>query len=531
MLVLEGVTSLMSNTPEVKNVSAKVKDRALPPCKKCGQPSTTVFRNYCPECAMAIIVRKMDELNGLEVPHLNAGHNDLGNMRRLLLRYADKFRFTQATGWLYWADSHWAVDETGQINEAAQVTVERIAREVVLATGDTEEEIEAIRESIRKWCNASKSAGRLQAMVGMAESNSEVSVRIGDFDTNINLFNCANGTINFTTNDFQPHNPDDLLTNCSAIPLIEGAQCPRWERFILEIMDGDQEMADFLQRAVGYSMTGLTVEHCLFILWGDGSNGKSTLIEVLRHVFGTYSKTSDFNTFVAKKWGVQSGPNSDIAKLRGARFVSAVGGEQGQKLAESLIKQLTGGDTISACFKFKEPFEFKPQLKLWLSTQHKPEIVGTDEGIWRRIRLIPFNVRFPKDTTLLDTLLAEAPGILRWAVNGYAQWRKHGLMEPQAVMNATTEYRAEEDVLLRFIQSDYLELGDKHKCGARDLYEVYQRWAKNNHEDELSERKFADGMKLHGYKKLPRTKNGVQYQGLRTLSQFQEATLGGVDEM
>jgi putative DNA primase/helicase len=460
----------------------------------------------------------MDELNGLPSAAIDLGHNDLGNMRRLVIRYGDKFRFTRATGWLYWADTHWTLDETGKINEASYETAERIKREIVFVKGTTRED-EEVRESIRKWCNASKASAKLKAMVGMAESDSEVSVLIDSFDKDTDLFNCASGTLNLTTFTLQPHNPGDLLTNCSRIAYGPNALCPRWQRFVLEIMDGSREMADFLQRAVGYSMTGLTTEQCLFILWGNGSNGKSTFIEVLRHVFGTYSKASDFHTFVAKKWGVQSGPNSDIAKLRGARFVSATEGEQGQKLAESLIKQLTGGDTISACFKFKEPFEFKPQLKLWLSTQHKPEIAGTDEGIWRRIRLVPFNVHFEQDTTLQDVLLAEAPGILRWAVEGLRQWRENGLMEPQAVVDATTGYRSEEDVMLRFIQSDYLEIGGEYKCGAHDLYETYKKWAHNNHEEELSERKFSDSMKAHGYKKLPRTTKGIQYTGMRIANQ------------
>lgn len=489
------------------------------PCKKCGKPSTRLFPGHCDECALAMLVRLQDELKGLPTAAIDLGHNDLGNMERLIMRYGDKFRFTRAMGWLYWAGTHWALDETGKINEASYETAERIKGETIFVKGTTTED-EKIRESIRKWCNASKASAKLKAMVNLAESDSKVSVLVGSFDNDTNLFNCASGTLDLRTFELRPHNQDDLLTNCSPVAYAPDAPCPRWERFVLEIMDGSREMADFLQRAVGYSMTGLTIEQCLFILWGNGSNGKSTFIEVLRHILGTYSKASDFHTFVAKKWGVQSGPNSDIAKLRGARFVSATEGEQGQKLAESLIKQLTGGDTISACFKFKEPFEFKPQLKLWLSTQHKPEIAGTDEGIWRRIRLVPFNVHFEQDTTLQDILLAEAPGILRWAVEGLKQWRQHGLMEPQAVVDATTGYRAEEDVMLRFIQSDYLEIGGEHKCGAHELYETYKKWAHNNHEEELSERKFSDSMKAHGYKKLPRTTKGIQYAGIRIANQF-----------
>ena len=283
-------------------------------CKKCGKPATLLFPSCCDECALAMLVRLQDELSGLPTAAIDLGHNDLGNMKRLLLRFGDKFRYTRATGWLWWAGTHWSLDETGKINEASYETAERIKGETIFAKGSATED-EEVRESVRKWCKASKMQGKLKAMVNLAESDSTVSVCVDAFDRSSNLFNCASGTMNFTTLDFTPHDPNDLLTNYSPVAYVPNAQCQRWERFVLEIMDGNQAMADFLRRAVGYSMTGSTVEQCVFILWGNGSNGKSTFIEVLRHVFGTYSKVSDFHTFVAKKWGVQSGPNSDIAKL------------------------------------------------------------------------------------------------------------------------------------------------------------------------------------------------------------------------
>jgi hypothetical protein len=177
---------------------------------------------------------------------------------------------------------------------------------------------------------------------------------------------------------------------------------------------------------------------------GAGANGKSTLLEVVRHVMGDYAQAAEFGTFVAKK-DVRTGPSSDIAKMRGARFVSATEGEQQHKLAESLVKQLTGGETIAACFKFKEYFEFRPQFKLWLATNHKPVIGGTDDGIWRRIRLVPFTVSFADrdDKQLSDKLRRESPGILRWMVEGLKQWRLHGLMPPKEVLDATAQYHAE----------------------------------------------------------------------------------------
>jgi len=499
-------------------------------CKDCGNEADKRFKKYCRRCASAIINKIKDDIDELESPGFDLGHHDVGNRDRLVTRHGNKFRYSSALGWLVWHKSHWAMDETGRINEAAIDTAKSIASEVTKVKGK-EKEDDQIRESIEKWCKASQMQGRLSAMVKETETHETIAVPVDRFDKDTNLFNCASGTMNLTTFELKPHDPDDLLTNCTTAAYAPDSPHLRWKRFVLEIMDGSQEMADFLQRAVGYTMTGLTSEHCLFILWGTGSNGKTTLIETLRHVFGTYSKATRFSTFVASKWGEGHVANNDIAELRGARFVSATEGEAGQKLAESTVKQLTGGDTITARFLYKEHFEFKPQFKLWLSSNHKPEISGTDEGIWRRIRLIPFNVHFEQDTTLQDTLLAEANGILSWAVEGLKQWRKHGLMEPEMVLNATTEYRAEEDVLMRFIHSERLELGGEYKCGARDLWGEYKKWCKDNHLPDLSEWKFSDAMKEHGYTKLPRSKHGVQYPGLRIINQFREATIGDTDAL
>jgi putative DNA primase/helicase len=368
------------------------------------------------------------------------------------------------------------------------------------------------KEAIVRWSKQSEGKARLDAMVSLAQSDSNIACRLEDFDANLSLFNCANGTIDLRDGtQRRPLDRADLLTNISPAAYDPEAECLRWIRFILEIMSGDQQMADFLQRAVGYSLTGETSEQCMFILWGVGLNGKTTLIETLRYVLGSYARTADFPTFMAKRFGPQSGPSSDIAKLRGARFVSATEGEEGQKLAESVIKQITGGDTITACFKFKEHFEFRPQLKLWLSTNHKPQIVGTDEGIWRRIRLIDFNERFAKDDTLADCLKSEAPGILNWALEGLRQWRQFGLMEPQRLLNTTTEYRADEDTICRFV-NDECEIAKGEETPSRRLYDAYKAWARDNHEIEMSERKFADSMKDHGYIKRKKPA-GIFYSG------------------
>ncbi len=226
----------------------------------------------------------------------------------------------------------------------------------------------------------------------------------------------------------------------------------------------------------------------MFLLWGQGANGKTTMLEVIAHVLGDYAKASEFTTFVAKK-DARTGATPELAMLRGARFVSATEGEKQHKLAESLVKQLTGGDTISARHLFCEYFQFQPQFKLWLGTNHKPEISGTDDGIWRRICLIPFTVSFADnpDLQLKEKLKREAPGILAWMVRGLVEWRKHGLMEPEEVKAATANYRADEDLIVRFM-SDVLREDTDARTGAREMFTEYERWCRDNHESALPER-------------------------------------------
>lgn len=498
-----------------------VKERPTVLCKLCKKPVVHgVLPDFCNECAPAILRRYADKAE--ERDPLPENLTDLGNMERLVVRHGDDFRYTKARGWLFWDNGRWTVDELGKINQAAYDTARKIRAEVRL-TKKEDEDAEEVKKAIVKWSKTSEAKARLDAMVSLAESDSKIACRLEDFDANLSLFNCSNGTIDLITGTLRPATRGDLLTNISPAAYDPEAQCPRWIRFILEIMSGDQQMADFLQRAVGYSLTGETSEQCMFILWGTGANGKTTFVETLRYVLGTYAQAADFQTFMAKRFGPQSGPSSDIAKLRGARFVSATEGEEGQKLAESVIKQITGGDTITACFKFKEHFEFSPQLHLWLCTNHKPQVVGTDEGIWRRIRLIDFNERFAKDDTLGACLKSEAAGILRWAMEGMNQWRQFGLMEPQRVLNTTTEYRADEDIICRFV-NDECEVAKGEETPSRRLYDAYKAWARDNHEIEMSERKFADTMKDHGYVKRKKPA-GIFYSGLKRINQFQEQTM------
>jgi putative DNA primase/helicase len=258
------------------------------------------------------------------------------------------------------------------------------------------------------------------------------------------------------------------------------------------------ELIKFLQRSIGYALTGSTREQVLFFLYGTGANGKSTFIETCRNLLGDYAQQSEFDTFVTKK---NDGPRNDIARLKGARLVAAVEAAQGRQLDENVIKQVTGGDTVTARFLYHEHFEFVPQFKLFLVANHKPVIVGTDEAIWRRIRLIPFTVTIPKeerDKHLLEKLQRELPGILAWAVRGCLKWQEDGLGEPEAVSIATADYRREMDVMADFIEEQCV-LGERETADAGMLYGKFHDWAKNNGEEELTQKKFGTQLRERGF--------------------------------
>jgi putative DNA primase/helicase len=265
-------------------------------------------------------------------------------------------------------------------------------------------------------------------------------------------------------------------------------------------MDNDAARSRFLARAVGYSLTGLTIEQVFFLCHGVGSNGKTTFLEVLRHVLGDYAQTADFNSFLISKG---QAIRNDLAKLQGARFVSATESEAGKRMAESVVKQLTGGDTICARFLYGEHFEFRPHFKLWLATNHKPHIVGTDEAIWRRIRLIPFTITIPKeqcDRGLAGKLKQEASGILNWGLTGLRDWQQRGLSEPEVVLAATAEYRESQDALGHFVATK-CAVGPNCEERAGELYRAYKESTEASGEFRMSDRDFSSALVDRGFTK------------------------------
>jgi putative DNA primase/helicase len=435
---------------------------------------------------------------------------DLGNAERFVAQHGENVRYCYQWGkWLVWTGARWERDEAGKVHRLAKETVRSIYEEAAAAEDDGR------RKELAKHATRSEAEPRIRAMLELAKS--EVPVSPEELDADPWVLNCKNGTVDLVgSGELMPHRREDLITKIAPVEYDPGAAAPTWEAFLERVLPGEGLRA-FVQRAVGYSATGDTSEQCMVINYGIGANGKSTFQEALVAALGDYAVRTPTEMLLAKRAG---GIPNDVARLKGARFVAASETEEGRRLAESLIKDLTGQDTISARFMRAEWFDFRPTHKLWLSTNHKPEIRGTDNAIWRRIRLVPWSVAIPpaqQDKKLLTKLRKELPGILAWAVRGCLQWQREGLGEPEEVRRATGEYRAEMDLLRDFF-AERCVIADDAWAMAADLLAAYDRWRVPNNERELTMTKFGRMLVERGFRKA-RAKSGpdkgkVLYTGI-----------------
>ena len=328
------------------------------------------------------------------------------------------------------------------------------------------------------WAKASQARGKLEAAVKLAESEGAVSANADQFDANPWLLNCANGVLDLRTGTLRPHNRGDLFTALAPVAYDPAATCPTWDAFLTRIMGGSAELISFLQRVIGYSLTGSVREQVLFFLYGAGANGKSTFLKTILAMLGR-----DYAKQAAPDVLIESSDRhpTELADLAGVRFVASIEVSEGKRLAEALVKQLTGGDPVKARLMRQDFFQFDPAFKILLAANHKPVVKGTDFAIWRRIKLIPFTVTIPEaeqDKTLGDKLLAELPGILAWAVRGCLAWQRDGLGIPAEVIDATVAYRAESDELAPFLE-ECCNLGERLQAQAGPLFEAYKKWAED----------------------------------------------------
>jgi putative DNA primase/helicase len=371
------------------------------------------------------------------------------------------------------------------------------------------------------WALKSESAARIMASVELTKC--EVPITPDEFDTDPFLLNCPNGTVDLRTGQLRPHRRADYITQLCPTPYYPNPTCPTWERFLRDVFARDERMIAFIQRLLGYGLTGSVSERILPIFYGGGANGKSTLLNTFMAVLGDdYARPAPASLLMCKR--NESHP-TEIASLFRKRFVSCIETKDGARMNEELIKQLTGNDKLTARRMREDFWDFDPTHKLVVATNHKPQVLGQDDAIWDRIRLVPFNVRFAedqRDKDLPQKLLAEAPGILAWAVTGCVAWWKDGLQTPPQVKVATSEYRTEEDRIGEFIEEECMAEGTA-KLG--DLHGRYTTWSRGRGEYPLSNKRFAQALDRFGYEK--HKSSGVMVYHAISLRVQQGATLNG----
>ena len=469
---------------------------------------------------------------------------DLGNARRLVRLYGQDLRHVTGWGWLRWTGQRWqrnekyvmrcakatalsyyddAAELLRQAKQQAVIAKAAAARGDKLAEKEAQDTMNRLKERagiLSDWAKASQARSRLEALVRLAESEPTVTAEPADFDAEPWLLNCINGTVDLRTGALAPHQREDRLTKLAPVAYDPTADCPTFTKFLQRIMGERQELIEFLQRLIGYALTGSVREQMLFFWYGAGANGKSTLLNILLALLGEdYARQAAPDILTV---GRDRHP-TELADLAGVRLVASIEVAEGKQLAEAVVKQMTGGDKIKARFMRQDFFQFDPTFKIFLAANHKPVIKGTDHAIWRRIKLIPFEVTIPEaeqDKELLDKLRAEMPGILAWAVRGCLDWQQNGLGVPEDVKAATAAYRDESDLLATFL-AEYTELEGACQAQAGALFKAYRAWAANNglsDREMLSNVRFGRQLGERGFDKyVDHGSHHTYYIGLRLL--------------
>ena len=432
---------------------------------------------------------------------------DTGNAERLHAyagldaRYCHLWR-----KWLVWDGMRWRHDDDGQLMGHSKAVARRI-RDEAHECPDA-----ALAKKLYKWAHSSESRGKRGAMVELLTTEIGIPVRPDQLDRDSWLLNCANGTLDLRTGILRTHDRNDLITKRLPLDYEPTAECPLWEQFLARILP-EATVQEFVQRAVGWSLTGDVSSQVLLFCYGSGANGKSTFLRVLLNLLGgDYAIQAPPEILIEKP---QRGHPTELADLFGVRLAVSVEMGPGKKLDEVLVKQLTGGDLVRARRMREDFWQFEPTHHLWVAANHKPLIVGSDEAIWRRLMLIPFTVTIPegeRDGQLLGKLCAELPGILAWAVRGCQQWQALGLAPPEVVRAATQAYRDDMDVIGTFLTTECVVQAGA-TITAKALYDAFCTWAFDNGEEPYTQQVFGQALSERGFER--RKRRGLKvYVGL-----------------
>lgn len=438
---------------------------------------------------------------------------EVGAAERMADQYGDRIKYCHDWGrWLIWDGTRWATDQTNTVQSMAVKMIRSIPQEADEADEETKKAYLKFARGLEKNSTVNNVLKQTERLVPVL-SNS--------LDADLWAINCLNGTLDLRTGKLRPHDPADLNTKRIPVVFDPKAKCPKFDEFLRTVLCGNQELIDFIIQYMGITLTGSIREQCFVVLYGQGDNGKSVLLNIIRTLMGDYGKAAPPNVFLEKKHG--DGIPNDLADLQGARFVVDIETKERISFNEQRIKAVTGGEPIKARFLNKEFFEFVPQLKLWIASNHRPTISGTDKGIWRRIRLVPFDAVIPEHKKVkdLDKLIVqdELPGILNRALEGCLDWQKAGkLILPEVVKLTTEEYQKDMDIVGQFLE-ECCDFGTGYSVMKDDLYQAYRNWARNaGHNHPLTSVQFGAKVKersLFGERKHRSMSGRYSWEGIK----------------
>lgn len=447
-------------------------------------------------------------------------HTDLGNARRFVGRHGKNIRFIpEWSKWIVWNGSRWEIDNDGAAMRLAKETVEAMYSEALSLANEED------RTALRRHALKAQAEARLKAMVSLAESEATVVLLANRLDADPWVLGAQNGVVELKTGKFRPARREDLITKRANVVFDPNACCPNWLKFLDTVTDADGSLQSYIQRMVGYALTGSVREEVMFVLYGTGNNGKSTFRETVHSLVGDYALASDAGLLIERK--TPGGATPELARLKARRLVSINETSENDHLNEARVKFITSHDKIAARNLYQGFFDFDPSHKTFLTTNHRPIIRGTDIGIWRRIHLLPFTVAIAPDNVEKDfrerRLMPELPGILNWALAGLAVYLKQGLAPPQVVLASTEEYRNDMDVIGQWI-AERCEVDPMASVPTGVAYRDYQQWAAEEVGWEIKIQRFGRNLSERGFSPEKGTHGKRMIRGLRLKSLNAAAT-------
>ena len=425
---------------------------------------------------------------------------EAGNALRMVEQHGPELHWVNEFGqWIIWNGVRWKPDVNGEITRRAKST----ARTFYVDASDPGLGKTEVSD-LAAHAKSSESLRGLRAMIELAKSEPNITITQAMLDADTMLIGTPTGTIDLRRGEAIQPDPAHLITKSTGVAYDPAATCPKWDRVVREVFDEDAELVGYFQRLCGYCLTGCTNEHIIVFAYGTGANGKSTLLTTMLSVLGDYAKQTPAETFSPKQPGAI---RNDLAGLLKIRLSVSTETAEGARMAESLLKQASGGDRLSVRFLHQEYFEFIPEFKIFIAGNHRPIIRGTDFGMWRRLHLLPFTKTIPpekRDKNLTMKLHGEREGILAWMVRGCLDWQRRGLDAPPAVLRATETYRDEMDVFGQWVE-ECCVIAVNAAVQSKDAYESYKKWVASRGMKAMSQSPFSRKLEDRGFSKVKRS--------------------------